>query len=160
MSGSKVIVAIRVKAPPERAFQVFVAEIAAWWRPNMLFAFTPRAPGVMAFEPGSGGRLIETRAGGKVFEVGKIRAWEPPGRLVFGFRQATFTPEEDTEVEARFESVGDGETRVTITHTGWDSIPEAHVARHGFPNQILLTRLGEWWRTLLSNYKDEKVEGE
>jgi len=159
VSGSKVIVAIRVKAPPEKAFQVFVDEIGAWWRPNMLFAFTPRAAGVMAFEPGPGGRLIETRAGGKVFEVGKIRAWEPPGRLVFGFRQATFTPDQDTEVEARFEPVGDGETRVTITHTGWDSIPQAHVARHGFPNQILLTRLGEWWRTLLSNYKDEKVEG-
>jgi hypothetical protein len=158
MSGSKVIVAIRVKASPQRAFQVFVDEIGAWWRPNMLFAFTPRAPGAMAFEPGPGGRLVETRAGGKVFEVGKIRAWEPPGRLVFGFRQATFTPEQDTEVEARFEAVGEGETRVTITHTGWDSIPQAHVARHGFPNQILLTRLGEWWRTLLSAYKDEKVE--
>jgi uncharacterized protein YndB with AHSA1/START domain len=158
VSGSKVIVAIRVKAPPEKAFQVFVDEIGAWWRPNMLFAFTPRAAGVMAFEPGPGGRLIETRAGGKVFEVGKIRAWEPPGRLVFGFRQATFTPDQDTEVEARFEPVGDGETRVTITHTGWDSIPQAHVARHGFPNTILLTRLGEWWRTLLVAYKDEQVE--
>lgn len=158
MSGSKVIVAIRVKASPERAFQVFVAEIGAWWRPNMLFRFTPRDPGAMAFEPGPGGRLIETRAGGKVFEVGKIRAWEPPDRIVFGFRQATFTPDQDTEVEARFEAVGGGETRVTISHTGWDSIPAAHVARHGFPNQILLTRLGEWWRTLLSAYKEEQVE--
>jgi len=158
MSGSKVIVAIRVKASPERAFQVFVGEIGAWWRPNMLFRFTPRDPGAMAFEPGPGGRLIETRAGGKVFEVGKIRAWEPPDRIVFGFRQATFTPDQDTEVEARFEAVGDGETRVTISHTGWDSIPAEHVARHGFPNQILLTRLGEWWRTLLSAYKEEQVE--
>ncbi len=158
MSGSKVIVAIRVKASPERAFQVFVGEIGAWWRPNMLFRFTPRDPGAMAFEPGPGGRLIETRAGGKVFEVGKIRAWEPPDRIVFGFRQATFTPDQDTEVEARFEAVGDGETRVTISHTGWDSIPAAHVARHGFPNQILLTRLGEWWRLLLSAYKEEQVE--
>jgi uncharacterized protein YndB with AHSA1/START domain len=158
MSGSKVIVAIRVKASPERAFQVFVGEIGAWWRPNMLFRFTPRDPGAMAFEPGPGGRLTETRAGGKVFEVGKIRAWEPPDRIVFGFRQATFTPDQDTEVEARFEAVGDGETRVTITHIGWDSIPAAHVARHGFPNQILLTRLGEWWRTLLSAYKEEQVE--
>jgi hypothetical protein len=158
MSGSKVIVALRVKATPERAFKVFVDEIGAWWRPNMLFRFTPRAPGVLSFEAGPDGRLIETRAGGKVFEIGKIRAWEPPGRLVFGFRQAIFTPEQDTEVEARFEAVGAGETRVTITHTGWDSIPQTHVARHGFPNQILLTRLGEWWRSLLSTYKDEKVE--
>jgi uncharacterized protein YndB with AHSA1/START domain len=158
VSGSKVIVAIRVKAPPAHAFQVFIDEIGAWWRPNPLFRFTPREPGALSFEAGPDGRLIETRANGKVFEIGKIRAWEPPGRLVFGFRQATFTPEQDTEVEALFEPVGGGETRVTITHTGWDSIPQAHVARHGFPNTILLTRLGEWWRTLLVAYKDEQVE--
>jgi hypothetical protein len=158
MSGSRVIVALRVKATPERAFQVFVDEIGAWWRPNMLFAFTPRDPGALSFEPGADGRLIETRANGKVFEIGKIRAWEPPGRIVFGFRQAAFTPEQDTEVEARFEAVGDRETRVTITHTGWDSIPQAHVARHGFPNTVLLTRLGEWWRTLLSAYKSLEDE--
>ena len=158
MQGSRVIVAIRVKASPERAFQVFVDEIGAWWRPNALFRFTPREPGLLRFEPGEGGRLTETRAGGKVFEVGKIRAWSPPHRLVFGFRQATFTPEQDTEVEARFEAVGDAETRVTITHTGWDSVPEEHVARHGFPDQVLLTRLGEWWRTLLSAYKDAESQ--
>ena len=152
--GSRVIVAIRVKAPPERAFQVFVDEIGLWWRPNPLFSFTPRDPGLLSFEPGASGRLIETRAGGKVFEVGKVRAWEPPVRLVFGFRQASFTPEQDTEVEVRFEPVDEGETRVTITHTGWDSIPREHVARHGFPNTILLTRLGEWWRSLLSAYND------
>ena len=158
MSGSKVIVAIRVKATAAHAFQVFIDEIGAWWRPNPLFRFTPREPGALSFEAGPDGRLTETRANGKVFEIGKIRAWEPPGRLVFGFRQATFTPEQDTQVEALFEPVGDGETRVTITHTGWDSIPQAHVARHGFPSQVLLTRLGEWWRTLLTTYKDEKVE--
>ena len=93
-----------------------------------------------------------------MFEIGKIRAWEPPDRLVFGFRQATFTPDQDTEVEARFEAVGDGETRVTIATPAGTSIPAAHVARHGFPNRILLTRLGEWWRTLLSAYKEEQVE--
>ena len=156
--GSQVIVAIRVRASPERAFAVFVHEISAWWRPSPLFRLTPRDPGELSFEPGDGGRLIETLPNGKVFEIGRIRAWEPPERLVFGFRQATFTPEQDTEVEARFEPVGDGETRVTITHTGWDSVPQEHVARHGFPNQVLLTRLGEWWRTLLSAYKTKEAE--
>ena len=91
------------------------------------------SPGVLSFEPGEGGRLIETRASGKVFEIGKIRAWEPPHRLVFGWRQATFAPGQDTEVEVRFEPVGE-ETRVTVEHLGWDSVPAAHVARHGFPN--------------------------
>ena len=76
---------------------------------------------MLAFEPGEGGRLIETRwPSGKVFEIGRIRAWEPPQRLVFGWRQASFAPDQDTEVEVRFEPVGD-ETRVTVEHTGWDT---------------------------------------
>ena len=151
-TGSRVLVALRVRASPERAFEAFTREIGAWWRPNALFAFTPRDPGVLAFEPGPGGRLIETLASGKVFEIGKVRAWEPPQRLVFGWRQATFTPEQDTEVEVRFEPLGE-ETRVTVEHTGWDSVPQAHVARHGFPNQVFLMRHGEWWQGLLGAYK-------
>jgi uncharacterized protein YndB with AHSA1/START domain len=151
--SSRVIVALRVPADPTRAFAAFTEEIGAWWRPNGLFNFTPRAPGVLSFEPGPEGRLIETRAGGKVFEIGRIRAWEPPHRLVFGWRQATFAPWQDTEVEVRFEAVGE-ETRVTVEHTGWDSVPQSHVARHRFPNQIFLTRHAEWWRALLASYKD------
>jgi uncharacterized protein YndB with AHSA1/START domain len=103
---SKVYVALRVKATPERAFQAFVEEIGAWWRPSTLFQTTPR-PGVLSFEPGEGGRLIETREGGKVFEIGAIRVWEPPLRLVFSWRQANFPLDLHTEVEVGFEAVGD-----------------------------------------------------
>ena len=156
---SRVIVALRVKASPERAFAVFVSEIGLWWRPNPLFSFTPREPGTLSFEPGPNGRLIETRAGGKIFEIGKVRAWEPPHRLVVGWRQATFTPDQDTEVEVRFEAIGD-ETRVTVEHAGWDSVPQAHVARHGFPLGVFQQRHGEWWQTLLGAYKMRLAEGE
>jgi uncharacterized protein YndB with AHSA1/START domain len=151
--SSRVLVALRVKASPARAFEVFTREIGLWWKPNGLFAFTPREPGALAFESGEGGRLIETLPDGKVFEIGRIRAWEPPSRLVFGWRQASFTPEQDTEVEVRFEPVGE-ETRVTVEHRGWDSVPQAHVARHSFPDVIFLRRHGEWWQTLLASMKE------
>jgi uncharacterized protein YndB with AHSA1/START domain len=154
VTGSRVVVALRVKASPDRAFEAFTREIGAWWKPNPLFAFTPRDPGRLAFEPGADGRLIETLANGKVFEIGRVRAWEPPKRLVFGWRQATFTPDQNTEVEVRFEPVGE-ETRVTVEHTGWDTVPAAHVARHGFPNALFLTRHGEWWQALLKSYGTE-----
>ncbi len=156
--SSKVIVALRVKASPERAFAAFTRDIGMWWKPNSLFRFTPRSPGVLSFEPGEGGRLIETLPNGKVFEVGKIRAWQPPARLVFGWRQATFTPDQDTEVEITFEAVGE-ETRVSVTHTGWDSVPREHVAKHNFPDAYFLRRHGEWWQSLLASYK-EAVSGE
>jgi hypothetical protein len=40
-AGSKVMVSLRVRATPERAFEAFVGGIGSWWRPNALFAFTP-----------------------------------------------------------------------------------------------------------------------
>lgn len=155
--SSRVMVALRVKATPERAFEVFTREIGLWWRPNPLFAFTPRAPGVLSFElEEGGGRLIETREGGKVFEIGRIRAWEPPHRLVFGWRQATFARDQDTEVEVRFEAVGE-ETRVSVEHRGWDSVPQEHVARHHFPDALFLRRHAEWWQVLLSSMRERSA---
>jgi uncharacterized protein YndB with AHSA1/START domain len=149
---SRVLVSLRVAASPDRAFDVFTREIGTWWRPNTLFRFTPRSPGLLAFEPGLGGRLTETLANGKVFEVGRITAWEPGSRLAFTWRQASFSAGQMTNVEVRFERVGD-ETRVTVEHRGWDSVPQEHVARHGFPESVFLQRHGEWWQHLLRSYR-------
>lgn len=148
--SSKVFVALRVKAGPERAFQAFVGEIGDWWRASPLFQTTPRAPGRLAFEPGQGGRLIETLANGKVFEIGRIHVWEPPARLVFSWRQASFPPDLATEVEVRFEPVGE-ETRVSVEHRGFAQVSQGSAARHGFPDQALLARLAEWWRSQLDS---------
>lgn len=150
--SSRIIVSLRVPATPARAFEVFTREIGLWWRPNAMFQFTPRSPGVLAFEGGEGGRFVETLLNGKVFEIGRIKVWSPGERLVFGWREASFGPGQDTEVEVRFEPVG-GETRVTIEHRGWDTVPIEHVARHRWPDAVFLTRFGEWWRTLLWSYK-------
>jgi uncharacterized protein YndB with AHSA1/START domain len=144
---SKVYVALRVKATPERAFAAFVEEIGAWWRPSPLFQTTPR-PGRLSFEPGEHGRLIETREGGKVFEIGRVRVWAPPHRLVFSWRQANFPLDLHTEVEVGFEAVGE-ETRVSVEHRGFDQAPQG-AARHGFPDEVLLLRLAEFWRTQIA----------
>jgi uncharacterized protein YndB with AHSA1/START domain len=145
---SKVYVALRVKAKPERAFAVFVDEIGDWWRPSLLFQTTPR-PGRLAFEAGHGGRLIEVRESGKVFEIGRIHVWEPPSRLVFSWRQANFPLELHTEVEVGFEAIGE-ETRVSIEHRGFDKVPSDSAARHRFPDQVLLMRLADFWRSQIA----------
>lgn len=146
----KLLVALRVKAGPARAFEVFTREIALWWQPNLLFSFIPRDPGVLAFEPHEGGCFTETLADGKVFEIGRIRVWRPGERLVFSWRQTSFRTGQETEVEVRFESVGE-ETRVTVEHRGWETVPAEHVARHGFPEGIFLKRHAEWWQALLAS---------
>ena len=140
---SAVIVSLRVPASPEEAFDLFTGEIGAWWQPGALFQLTPRGDGTLSFEGEA--RLITTLASGKVFEIGRVTAWERGRRLAFSWRQATFTPDQVTSVEVTFEALGE-ETRVTVTHRGWDSIPQDHVARHGFPLAATQMRLAEYWR--------------
>ena len=153
MSAAAAQVSVRVQAGLERAFEAFTAELGAWWRPHPLFATTPRAPGALALvDPGPQGRLVETLADGRTFEVGRVTAWEPPDRVRFGWRPATLAPEDATEVEVAFTAVGDL-TRVTVTHRGWSRVPPDHAARHGFPPDLLMRRLGEWWTDQLARYK-------
>ena len=154
---SQVLVSVRVKASPAHAFEIFTRDIALWWAPNLLFQFTPRSTGMLAFEPQEGGRFTETLANGTVFEIGRISIWKPGERLVFGWRQVTFRPEQDTEVEVTFEAVG-AETRVTVIHRGWETVPDEHVARHGFPDAIFLRRHAEWWQALLERFASKGLE--
>jgi uncharacterized protein YndB with AHSA1/START domain len=146
-----VLVAVRVPSTPERAFRAFTDEIGQWWRPNALFPFPGGDAGALAFEGGLDGRLVERSPGGGTFVVGHIRVWEPPVRLVVSWREASFAPDQDTELRVRFDDLGDGETRVTVEHFGWDSIPVDHASRHGFPLGELQLRFAEWWRALLED---------
>jgi uncharacterized protein YndB with AHSA1/START domain len=150
---SSVLVALRVPADPMRAFEAFTRDIALWWQPSSLFAITPRGDGALEFEPGAGGRLFTRLASGQEFEIGRILVWEPGVRLVFQWRQASFRPEQSTEVEVRFEAVGE-ETRVSVEHRAWDSIPKDHAARHRFPEEATLQHVSRWWRTSLLSLRD------
>lgn len=145
---SSILVSVRVAATPAEAFDLFTRDIALWWQPSPLFRFTPRDGGVLSFEPGEGGRFVETLPSGTVFVIGRISVWQPGERLVFGWRQASFAKDQNTQVEVRFEAVG-AETRVTVEHKCWDSVPQTHVARHTMSNLVFLQRHGAYWQALL-----------
>ena len=144
--SSRVLVAMRVRASRERAFAAFTDEIGQWWRPNMLFQFTPGRTGRLAF---TDGRLVETYTDGSSFVVGLVREWDPPQRLIVGWRQAGFAPGQETELHVRFDEIDEGRTRVTVEHFGWDTIPGEHESRHGFPLPVFARRFAEWWQVLL-----------
>ena len=67
-----------------------------------------------------GGRLFESfEAQGTphIIEVGRVRVWEPPRQLSFSWRSANFAPDEQTELDIRFEPTASG-SLVTVTHSG------------------------------------------
>ena len=85
MSRSRVLVAMRVAAPPARTFAAFTGEIGEWWQPNGLFRFTDRDGGRLAFEPEPPERLVEIGADGERFEIGRgtgVGPTAPPGLRV------------------------------------------------------------------------------
>jgi uncharacterized protein YndB with AHSA1/START domain len=150
---SKVFLALRVPADPMRTFEVFTQEIALWWQPSGLFRVNDsKGDGRLAFEPGVGGRLYTTFDDGSTFEIGRVSVWKPGQRLVFAWRQTNFSAEQSTEVEVTFEAVED-ETRVSIEHRAWDTIPQRHAARHGFPERATLQRAADWWRASLQSLR-------
>ncbi|MFA4081773.1 SRPBCC domain-containing protein [Mycobacteroides salmoniphilum] len=151
--ASRVLVSLRVRATPERAFDVFVKDIGIWWQSNTLFRFTRRR-GALAIEPELGGRFVESYPDGTEFEIGRVTTWEPGRRLGLTWRQDSFAEDQMTTVEVRFEPIRD-ETRVTVEHLGWESVPQDHVARHTFPDGLFLRRHGEWWQVLLESLRTQ-----
>ena len=143
---SRVLVALRVRASPDRAFAAFTDEIARWWQPNGLFQFTPGRTGTLAF---TDGRLVETYDDGTVFVVGDVKEWAPPHKLVVAWRQAGFAPDQETELHVRFDGTDDGRTRVTVEHFGWDTIPAENKTRHGFPLPVFALHFAQWWQAHL-----------
>jgi uncharacterized protein YndB with AHSA1/START domain len=162
--ASRVLVALRVPAAAERAFRAFTEQIGEWWQPSSLFQLTPGRTGTLAFDLGPEGRLVETYADGGSFVIGHIRVWDPPRRLVLSWRHASFADDQETELHVRFDevdaSIGNGtETRITVEHFGWDTIPVEHAARHGFPLPTFQRRWAEWWQALLEATSSSILSG-
>jgi len=139
----------RVEVDADTAFRVFTEEVDAWWRAGPRFRWHPERGGTLRFVGGQGGRFVEVYPDGESFEVGRIRVWDPPRRLVFGFRARSFAPDENTEVEVRFEASGDA-TDVTVLHRGFAALRADHPARHGLGTGAFENMMGVFWADLLT----------
>jgi len=137
-----------VDAVPETAFEIFTSEVDAWWKQGPRFRPSVQGQGVLTFEPGVGGRLLETYDDQSHFVFGRVKIWDPGQRLVFELIGRDFLPGESTEVDVRFEAVGAG-TRVTIEHRGWDRFPADHPVRHGLEGTAFDNVMSVWWADLL-----------
>lgn len=146
---------VSVAVPPDVAFEVFTAEIDRWWRRGLKYRHAA-GRGFIHLEPRVGGRLFEQHDGPPVtvVECGRVLAWDPPARLVFTWRNATFSETESTEVEVTFVATASGGTQVTVRHRGWETLPPDHPARHGLAQRELARSLGLWWGDQLSSLRE------
>jgi activator of HSP90 ATPase len=138
-----------VAVSPTDAFEVFTQEIDVWWRRGPRFRHGKGEDSELSFEQLADGRRLVERYAGKLFEIGRVRVWEPGARLVFDWRASNFAPGESTEVELRFEPFADG-TRVTLEHRGWENIRGDHPVRHGTRERAFAAMIGGYWGELLT----------
>jgi uncharacterized protein YndB with AHSA1/START domain len=153
-SGDQARVTVGVAVPPDVAFAVFTEEIDLWWRRGPQFRRVGGERALIAIEGREGGRVFESAGAGlPAQEVGLVRAWQPPSRLVFEWRASNFGPGESTEVEVCFEPAAGGGTTVTVTHRGWADIRADHPVRHGQDVPAFIGGMGRWWGSLLASYR-------
>ena len=132
-----------VAATPDRAFDLFTAEIGQWW-PLVTHSVGQESATDVAMECRLGGRIVETVRDGSTYVWGTITAWSPGSSLTFTWHPGQ--PEnEATLVTVSF--LPDGEqTEVRLVHTGWDSRPDGARARTGYDTgwDIVLAPLASW----------------
>lgn len=154
--GDRAAATVLVNVPRAETFRIFTEEIDRWWRAGVRFRKGAPARSVVHLEPKLGGRLFEAVGDGpeaRIFETGRVTAWEPPTRFVMEWRAVNFEPGEATEVEVVFAESASG-TLVTVTHRGWSKIRPDHPVRHGQDVRAFLRTMGMWWGDLLFALRD------
>jgi hypothetical protein len=96
-------------APPA-AFELFTQKISEWWPPDRRHTRDPASEIFLL----QSGRFYERARDGHEVDLGHVRSWERPRRILLDFFIAT-GPEKPTEVEITFAAQQNG-TRVTVTH--------------------------------------------
>lgn len=142
MSIAPVVHSVEVKAAPARAFELFAANMGAWWPRGRTPGTNPHSDIVL--EPREGGRWFERDEAGNETAWGKVLAWEPPRRLLLGWQldhQFRYDAALLTEVELSFAPLSGGGTRVTLEHRdlerfGTDAEATATRIRSGWPQMM------------------------
>jgi uncharacterized protein YndB with AHSA1/START domain len=108
---------VLVKAPQQKAFDVFTAGVDRWWPKTHGIGSSPLLSVVI--EPHKGGRWFGKYEDGSEIPNGHVLAWEPPGRVLFSWEinsQWKADSSIGSEVEIRFIAEGPDATRVELEH--------------------------------------------
>jgi uncharacterized protein YndB with AHSA1/START domain len=127
----RVFKSLRVKAPIQRAWSVFVEQMETWWPATHHIGNTPFE--TIFIEPRVGGRWFERNIKGDLCDWGKVLHWEPPHRVCLSWHVgpghdspdwvADMNPAKASELEIRFTPEGESITLVELTHS--------KIERHG-----------------------------
>lgn len=123
---------IVIEASQAHTFRMFTENLGTWW-PLATHHIGEKEPETAVIEPRAGGRWYERSADGAECQWGKVRVWDPPGRLVLVWQiggDFKYDPSVESEVEIRFVSMSPARTRVELEHRNFERMGEkAEMAR-------------------------------
>ncbi len=122
---------VTVRAGQARAFDVFAK--SAWWPATHSILAAGSSQQTVVIEPRAGGRWYERGTDGRECDWGVVLAWEPPARMLLGWRiNGRFEPDPSvtSEVEVRFIPEGPNQTRVELEHRHIDRFGDTADALH------------------------------
>ncbi|MCP4821751.1 MAG: hypothetical protein GY883_21415 [Shimia sp.] len=107
------------------AFDVFARQTSSWWplEGHAVSARDGKAALAVTIETEVGGAVYETMHDGSRAEWGEVLEYAPGRRLVITWHPGT-NADTPTQVAVDFEDAGQGQCRVTLTHSGWESWAE------------------------------------
>jgi len=137
---------VRVKATPERAFEVFARQMGKWWPKGHSIGTSPLMDVII--EPRLGGRFYERGEDGSEYLWGRVIEYHPGKQLLLAWQlnaEWKFDPDFEVELEIRF--TPDGEyTVVELEHR--------HLERFGARAHEIAASLGgkDGWPGILVSY--------
>ncbi len=126
MAVEPLVVEFTVAATAERAFDLWANRTELWWPRGHTMSGEDQVS--IIFEAEQGGRIYERASDGAEHEWGEVLRWDPPQRLTYLWH-VFFDRSEATTVEVAFAQVGERETTVTITQTGFEALGAAGIER-------------------------------
>ena len=116
-----IVKTIIVNCTPERAFDVFVNRTSDWWPldRHAVSAGAGKVALAVTIEPKVGGAVYETMHDGNRTDWGKVLEFEQGSKLAMTWHPGT-NVDAPTRVDVAFAAEGNGQTKVTLTHSGWN----------------------------------------
>ena len=142
-TATVVTASIEVDAVIDEAFKVFTQDMASWWPAEHHILQAPLKE--MVFDARVGGDIYDVGTDGSECRWGRVLAYDPPSRIVFGWKVSPQwgieeDPDRTSEVEVRFSEITASRTRVEVEHRhierhgdGWEGMHQAVASEGGWP---------------------------
>jgi Activator of Hsp90 ATPase homolog 1-like protein len=118
-SMSPIVKTIMIEASQQTVFNTFVAKFGSWWPRDRFVRSSGGALPTVVLEACVGGAIFELTETGARLEWGTVTAIEQDRFIRMQWHLGRPV---ETVVEVTFEKVAPDQTRVILTHSGWEAL--------------------------------------